>query len=317
MRELPALPKVSVITMVKDRAWGIEHCVRSVREQDYPNIEHVVQDGASTDGTLQLLQQYGESIALRSEPDRGPMNAYHKALERSTGDVCCMLLSDERFYDASVVSRAVAHLRSNPEAAAIYGDFRRVDTNYQLIEVVKKRQLSFEELFCSEDFISPCAAFIRTEVLKDGALLKPDLRDFFDDIGDFGLWIYIGARYPIKYVPDVMADFMMHDDRISFDVAHCRRYIAEIEKAIDAFTSKRFDDAALHALKRRALAQQHLNYGNVLAERAVPSLAMGLTLRAVSARPALVLARTFWSTVAKLVGLGPLTRRLRRGMKLS
>ena len=115
---LPDAPRVTVITMCKDRAWCIEECVRSVLAQDYPNIEYLVQDGASQDGTLDVLARYKGRLHLQSERDRGPMDAFHKGLARATGDLFCILLSDERFFDRSVVSR---HCQSLATTAARAG----------------------------------------------------------------------------------------------------------------------------------------------------------------------------------------------------
>ena len=299
---LAATPRVTVITFCKDRAWCIETCVRSVLEQDYSNIEHIVQDGASRDNTLDVLRKYADRIRLYSEPDRGPMDAFHKALTRATGDIFCMLLSDERFADQSVVSRIVRAFREHPDAGAIYGDFRIVDGQYREIRLEKKRQFTFEELFCHEDFICPCAAFVRSEALQDGGALRTDLRSFFDTIGDFGLWVYVGARHPLTYVPGVISEFMVHSGEISYGLAHCQAYIRECESAIDSYQSDAYAPADLAALKRRALARLYLNYSSSLAGKyfAQP---VQLAWKGIRKRPSLILTRTFMAVLIKSIGL--------------
>jgi hypothetical protein len=295
---LPAVPRVTVITVCKDRAWCIAQCVDSVLAQDYPDVEYIVQDGASRDDTMTVLRHYGDRIRAFSEADRGPIDAFHKALEKATGDIFCMLLSDERFHDAHVITRAVEAFRQHPDAGGIYGDFRTVDVNYQPLSVERKRQFTFEEIFCYDGYITPCSAFARMAVLKTGGALNPDLRMYFDDIGDYGLWVYVGARHPLKYVPGVMADFMVHSGEISYGLRHCQAYIRECEGAINAFRGDAYTPSSLAALKNKALARLYLNYGNLLAAQH-PREALQLGWNAVRRRPRLVLTRTLGALVLK------------------
>ena len=299
---LPDIPRVTVITICKDRAWCIEECVRSVLQQDYPNIEYIVQDGASKDDTLDVLKKHGERVRVYSEPDRGPIDAFHKALARATGDIFCLLLSDERFYNDNVVSRLVNEFRKHRTSGAIYGDFRSVDVDYQEIRRELKRQLTFEDIFCQEDFISPCAAFVRTDALKENGVLRSDLRSFFDAIGDFGLWVCVGARYPLTYVPGVIADFMVHSGEISYGLQHCRAYIRECEGAIDAFQSDIYPPKDLVALKKRAVSRLYLNFASLLSGRYF-SEPVRLAWKAIRIRPALILSRTFFAVIVKASGL--------------
>jgi glycosyltransferase involved in cell wall biosynthesis len=278
--------------MCKDRAWCIEECAQSVLRQDYPDIEYIVQDGASQDDTVEVLRRYEGRIQIYSEPDRGPIDALHKALARATGDIFCLVLSDERFYDDKVVSRMVDAFRTYPDSGAIYGDFRSVDVHYRQIRVEKKRQFTFEEIFCLEDFISPCAAFVRMDALREHGVLSPNLRSFFDVIGDFGLWVYVGSRYPLTYVPGIIADFMVHGGEISYGLKHCQAYIAECEEAIHAFRSDTYSPQQLAALKTKALARLYLNFGSLLAAKHLAA-PMGLAWRAIRLRPRLVVTRTF------------------------
>ena len=91
-------PLVSVICFCKDRASFMSRSIESVLNQTYKNIELVIQDGASTDGTLELIQSYAsrdDRIKVVSEPDSGPAEAYWKVLHRCTGQYIATCLSDE------------------------------------------------------------------------------------------------------------------------------------------------------------------------------------------------------------------------------
>jgi glycosyltransferase len=114
--------KISIITAVYNRADTIEHAVQSVRGQTYPHVEHVVVDGASTDGTLERLRACLDARAsLVSEPDKGIYDALNKGLARATGEVLGLMHSDDFFADERVLARVAAAF-ADPEVDAVYGD---------------------------------------------------------------------------------------------------------------------------------------------------------------------------------------------------
>jgi hypothetical protein len=204
----------------------------------------------------------------------------------------------------------VEALRQHPHAAAVYGDYRAVDVNYRTIRVEKKRQATFDEIFCFDAFISPCAAFVRMDALNDGSTRTAHLRSYFK-VGDYGLWVFIGARYPMQYVAGLMADFMVHGGEISYELKHCQAYIRDCEETITRFQSETHTSRRLDALKNRALARLYLNYGNALAPQH-PSEALGLAWRAIRRRPRLILTRTFFGVLLKSFRLSGLAAVLPR-----
>ena len=116
--------KVSVITVVFNGAPVIEDCIKSVRLQTYPDIEHIIIDGGSTDGTLEIVEEYrsrGEISKVLSEPDKGIYDAMNKGIGLSRGDIIATLNSDDVYSDETVVGRIVEFIRNNGLDAA-YGD---------------------------------------------------------------------------------------------------------------------------------------------------------------------------------------------------
>lgn len=114
--------KISVITAVFNRADYIAAAVQSVQRQRWPKVEHVVIDGASTDGTLQVLQRCLTAQAVWvSEPDKGIYDALNKGLARATGDVIGLMHSDDFFADDNVLERVAAAF-ADPLVDAAYGD---------------------------------------------------------------------------------------------------------------------------------------------------------------------------------------------------
>jgi glycosyltransferase len=114
--------KVSIITAVFNRRDTIEDALDAVSRQDYAGIEHIVVDGASQDGTVEVLERRRSGIAvLVSERDDGIYDALNKGIGLATGDVIGFLHADDLFADDRVVSRIAAAF-ADPSVEAVYGD---------------------------------------------------------------------------------------------------------------------------------------------------------------------------------------------------
>jgi glycosyltransferase len=114
--------KISVITAVYNNRDTVGQALDSALAQDYPDVELVVIDGASTDGTRDVLQGYADRVGvLASEPDRGIYDALNKGIARATGEVVGFLHSDDLFADGHVLSR-IAEAFADPAVDAVYGD---------------------------------------------------------------------------------------------------------------------------------------------------------------------------------------------------
>ncbi len=119
--------KVSIVTVAYNAEETIGDTLRSVAEQDYPDIEHILIDGASSDGTLGIIRKYEAGIArLVSEPDNGIYDAMNKGLALCTGELIGILNSDDTYADGSVISDVVRTL-SESSADACYADLDYVN----------------------------------------------------------------------------------------------------------------------------------------------------------------------------------------------
>ena len=119
--------KVSIITVCFNSAGTIEDTIKSILSQDYKDIEYIVVDGGSTDGTLDIISRYKNKIAtVISEPDKGIYNAMNKGLRLSTGDIVATLNGDDIYAEQATVSRMVEFIGSKDLDAA-YGDLIYVD----------------------------------------------------------------------------------------------------------------------------------------------------------------------------------------------
>ncbi|MCK4795116.1 MAG: glycosyltransferase [Desulfobacteraceae bacterium] len=121
--------KISIITVCLNSADTIEDTIRSILSQDYKDIEYIVVDGSSSDGTLDILTKYHDQIhEYISEPDKGVYDAMNKGIKLSNGDIIATLNADDFYADETVVSNMVGFMQSNGLDAA-YGDLAYIDPN--------------------------------------------------------------------------------------------------------------------------------------------------------------------------------------------
>lgn len=123
----PKLLKISVVTVTYNSMATILDCLNSVRSQTYPNIEHIVVDGGSEDGTIEVLKKHHKNIdTLLIESDNGIYDALNKGFSIASGDVVGIMHSDDAYYDESVLDR-VAFFFNNSKIDFVYGDINMVD----------------------------------------------------------------------------------------------------------------------------------------------------------------------------------------------
>lgn len=119
--------KISIITVCLNSSDTIEDTINSVLGQDYKDIEYIVIDGGSRDGTLDILTGYKKQITKYiSEPDKGIYNAMNKGIGMATGRVVGFLNADDLYYDESVISQIADTIKQN-DYQAVYGDLVYVD----------------------------------------------------------------------------------------------------------------------------------------------------------------------------------------------
>jgi glycosyltransferase len=131
--------KVSIITVCYNRVATIEKAIRSVLEQNYSDIEYIVIDGNSTDGTQTVIEQYGHQLAKYvSEPDKGMYDAINKGLTLATGEIVGLVHSDDELFDTNVIAKIVEQFQENNAIHVVYGDGIYV-SNSQPNQIVRNR----------------------------------------------------------------------------------------------------------------------------------------------------------------------------------
>lgn len=124
------MAKLSVITVTYNAERTLERTLKSVREQSYPDIEHVVVDGKSKDETMNLILRYeNDKMTWLSEPDNGLYDAMNKAAAMASGDYLCFLNAGDTFFDAQTVEKMMRSFDENLSPDILYGQTAIVDDN--------------------------------------------------------------------------------------------------------------------------------------------------------------------------------------------
>jgi glycosyltransferase involved in cell wall biosynthesis len=196
---------VSIITPSYNQAAFLEQTLRSVLEQDYPDIQSIVIDGASVDGSPEIIRKYAPRLAYWvSEKDSGQAEAINKGLRQAKGEIVAWLNSDD-YYLPRAVSSVVQAFEKNPEAVMVYGDLLAVDEHGRMSNVLKYGPLTLEDLLCFQIIGQP-SVFMRRPALEKAGGLDPR----FHLLLDHHLWIRMAQQGSLVYVPQMWAAARYH-----------------------------------------------------------------------------------------------------------
>jgi glycosyltransferase involved in cell wall biosynthesis len=197
---------VSIITPSYNQARFIETTIRSVLEQDYPQIEYIIVDGGSTDGSVEIIEKYADRLAWWvSEKDQGQTDAINKGFARARGDVLAWINSDDT-YNPGAVREAVAYLQAHPTAGMVYGDASYIDENGRLIGRFPAAQTDYRRLREGYVHIPQQSSFFRADLWRKVGPLDPS---FFFAM-DYDLWVRLASQAPLHYIPRLWSNFRLH-----------------------------------------------------------------------------------------------------------
>lgn len=205
-------PLISVVTPSFNQASFIEEALRSVRLQSYKNHEHLVIDGMSTDGTVDLLRDLTAGAANQgmfwsSERDSGQSEAVNKGFRQATGEIVGWLNSDDR-YRPDCFQHVVRAFKDNPDVDIIYGDYLLVDEGGKVLQVRREIEFSaFILLYHRVLYIPTTTTFFRRRIFEEGNWLDEKLQYAMD----LEFFIRLSARgYRFRHIPELLAEFRMH-----------------------------------------------------------------------------------------------------------
>jgi glycosyltransferase involved in cell wall biosynthesis len=206
-------PKVSIITPSYNQARYLEECIQSVLEQDYPNIEYIIIDGGSTDGSVEILQKYSDRLAhWVSEPDNGQSAGINKGLRRATGDIWAWLNSDD-YYMPGAVSKAAAFLEGHPDTGIVYGDCNEVAKDGSFLCKRTPPIFKYTDFLLSlEDFIPSSSTFVTRPVYEHVG----EMDETMHFLMDHDYWLRAGSVTKIGYLPEILSSFRVYPEAKSY-----------------------------------------------------------------------------------------------------
>ncbi len=196
--------KITIITVAYNSAATIADTLRSVAGQTHPDIEHIVIDGASSDGTVALVREHASpTMQFLSEPDRGIYEAMNKGLKLATGDLVGFLNADDMFAHRDVVASIAHAAQRDPAADAVYGDivYVRADRPDQVLRYWRSGEFTRSKLRFG--WMPPHPTFyVRAAKLAEIGHFDDQLRIAADY--DFVLRSLAGPNARAAYVRDVL-----------------------------------------------------------------------------------------------------------------
>jgi glycosyltransferase involved in cell wall biosynthesis len=232
------LPRISVITPSYNQVDFIETTILSVLEQGYPDLEYIVMDGGSTDGTLDILRQYEDRLTWISEPDRGQAHAINKGLVRTNGEVVAFLNSDD-VYAPGALHAVGAYFATHLQAQWLSGRCNIINEDgreiRKAITAYKHFWLGFRSYGVLQvlNYISQPATFWRRGLLDEVGCLNEDLRYTMD----YEYWLRIGQVHRLHALRQRLAGFRLYavsksgggfEDQFAEEMAVSKRFASPL-----------------------------------------------------------------------------------------
>ena len=203
---LPTLPKISIVTPSYNQASFLEETIRSITSQGYPNLEYIVMDGGSTDGSSDIIRKHQEDIAFwRSECDAGQSDALCRGFQRANGEILAYINSDDTL-EPGTLKIVGEYMASHPEVDLVYGDMNLIDAAGRYLYTAHPL-LDLRILVYENPFIPQQAMFWRRALYVRVGGVNPTLRFAMDY--DLALKFLLGGARVAK-IRKVLANFRVH-----------------------------------------------------------------------------------------------------------
>jgi glycosyltransferase involved in cell wall biosynthesis len=216
--ELVVQPLVSIVTPSFQQGRWLEDNLRSVEGQSYPRIEHIVADGGSTDGSVEVLRRHDRpGLTWTSEVDEGQSDAINRAFGRSRGEIIGWLNSDDAYFGPDVVQMAVEVFRREPDVAVVYGHAVLVNADGLVLQTLWVPPFS-RSLLRLHDYIIQPAAFVRRSMV--GSVLVDPSYDF---TMDYELFLRLARGHRFQRIDRIIAIDRHHPARKSYTMPETSR----------------------------------------------------------------------------------------------
>jgi glycosyltransferase involved in cell wall biosynthesis len=213
-------PKISVVTPNYNYGRYLEETIRSVLLQSYPNLEYIIMDGGSNDGSLEIIRKYEQWLTWESKPDSGQSHAINKGLRLATGDIRTFLNSDD-YYQPGTLAEIARRIDAAEHRYVVMGDSNQVNAQGKLIRVWKARTPSFYSLvfhyrLCRIGGIvvmpNQPSVFWHRYVQEKLGYFREDLKFAFD----YEYWLRMMANgFEFTNVHEIYSNYRFHHQSLS------------------------------------------------------------------------------------------------------
>ena len=200
------LPSISVVTPCFNSIATIRETIESVRAQNYPALEHIIMDGGSTDGTLEILKDF-PSLSVHSGPDEGHYDAMNKGTRLSTGEIVAVLNADDCYLPGTLQAVGAA-FASHSDWDALFGDIRYIDSSG--LEIYRREEACFDYnvLRFGLDYVIHPTLFLRKAVYDQLGGYRHRL---FKNSCDYDLICRLGrGRYRVGHLAKILVSYRIH-----------------------------------------------------------------------------------------------------------
>jgi len=254
------LPRITVVTPSLNQGAFLEETIRSVINQEYPDLEYIVIDGGSTDGSADIIRRYAGSLSYWvSEPDRGQAYAINKGWRRATGSILAWLNTDDTYRPGALAAVAAAY-RRHPEAGLFCGDADVVDAAGHRLRTHHAGPVGFAEVLCWQPPLPQPAVFWSRRSLETAGWLDPELHYCMD----YDLYLRTTCTSTVTTVPQILATMRQHAaaKTVRDPLAHVDEALAVLERFFE-----RAQPSAIADLARQGRAALYLRRANILARQ--------------------------------------------------
>ena len=205
--------KVSVITVCLNAAGYISQTLKSILSQDYRNLECIVVDGGSTDGTIEIIRAMTEEddrIHWQTGSDAGISDAMNRGVERATGEIIAHLHADDFYATNSVIATVVGQFDRHPEVMWATGGIREIDESGCSIRDIPVRHYSARRLLRNNVILHP-ATFVRQSAFEAVGGFDTGLKYSMD----YDMWLRLAKIGPPVVIDQILTCFRVHSGSLS------------------------------------------------------------------------------------------------------